>query len=99
MIGAAFNQGDNRMTSRRLFVVGAVLVGMLSAISPATAQGNGNCSGLPSYTDLKNALTQATKDESSGFDLNMWASTAARDGTVCAVAFLGNPAAPPWLGI
>jgi len=86
------------MTSKRLFVVGAVLVGMLGAISTATAQGNSNCSGLPSYTDLKNALVQATKDEASGLDLNMWATLVARDGTVWAVAFSGNTAGAQWLG-
>ncbi len=42
------------------------------------------------YGQLKTALDSAVAAESSGLDLNMWATLVARDGTVCAVARSGN---------
>src|SRR5262249_44863280 len=86
------------MTRKHLFIIGAVCLCMLSLVSAAAAQGNSSCNGLPTYTDLKKALIQATKDEASGLNLNMWGSIVARDGTVCAVAFSGNTAGAQWLG-
>lgn len=42
-------------------------------------------------TTLKAALIQAVNDETSGLNLNMWATLVSRDGTVCAVASSGKP--------
>jgi hypothetical protein len=63
---------------------------------------NGNhgnaCSGLPTYTQLKAALVSAASTDSSGFNLNMWATVVNRDGVVCAVAFTGNDRGDQWPG-
>jgi uncharacterized protein GlcG (DUF336 family) len=63
---------------------------------------NGNnsapCSGLPSYTALKAALTAARSTANGGFNLNMWATVVNRDGVVCAVAFTGTARGDQWPG-
>jgi uncharacterized protein GlcG (DUF336 family) len=65
----------------------------------AMAQGvSNNCSGLPSYSDLKTALEAAVSAETSGLNLHMWGTIVARDGTVCAVAFSGTTSGAQWLG-
>src|SRR5215470_4734572 len=56
------------------------------------------CAGLPSYSDLKAALIQAVKDETSGLNNQMWATLVNRDGFVCAVAFSGVNRAAQWPG-
>jgi hypothetical protein len=68
------------MTRRGLFAVGVVLLSMATMTTGAWAQSP--CTGLPTYTDLKNALVAAVKTESSGLNLNMWGTIVARDGTV-----------------
>src|SRR5579864_4999237 len=67
--------------------------------------GNGNsnsasnsCSGLPSQAALKSALAAAVTTETSGLDLNMWATIVDRDGIVCAVAFSGTDRGAQWPG-
>lgn len=65
--------------------------------------GNGNqasnsCSGLPSQSVLKSALAAAVTTETSGLDLNMWATIVDRDGVVCAVAFSGSDRGAQWPG-
>ena len=57
-----------------------------------------SCSGLPGYAQLKSALAQATDAESSGLNMNMWATVVDRDGVVCAVAFTGNNRGAQWPG-
>ena len=61
-------------------------------------QGPNDCKSLPSYTDLKAALTAAVAAESSGLNLHMWGTIVDRDGTVCAVAFSGTTRGSQWLG-
>jgi uncharacterized protein GlcG (DUF336 family) len=69
------------------------------AATTASAQGvSNNCASLPGNSALKNALTQAVIAETSGLNLNMWATVVARDGTVCAVAFSGTTSGSQWLG-
>jgi len=48
------------------------------------------CAALPSYSDLKSALTAARQQMNGGFNLDMWATVVNRDGVVCAVAFTGG---------
>jgi len=62
------------------------------------SKGNSSCAGLPSYTDLKNALAQAVSAETSGLDLQMWGTIVDRDGVVCAVAFSGTNRGAQWPG-
>jgi uncharacterized protein GlcG (DUF336 family) len=80
----------------------AIAVALLCvAIAPITASAQGvsnNCASLPGNGALKNALTQAVLAETSGLNLNMWATIVARDGTVCAVAFSGTTSGSQWLG-
>ena len=56
------------------------------------------CTDLPDWTSLKTALTAAVAAESSGLDLQMWATLVDRDGVVCAVAFSGTNRGAQWLG-
>jgi len=56
------------------------------------------CSSLPDQATLKVALDKAVAAETSGLNLHMWATTVARDGTVCAVAFSGKNSGAQWLG-
>jgi uncharacterized protein GlcG (DUF336 family) len=82
-------------------VFAASLVAVCVGAGPITASAQGvsnNCAGLPGNAALKNALTQAVLVETSGLDLNMWATIVARDGTVCAVAFSGTNSGSQWLG-
>jgi uncharacterized protein GlcG (DUF336 family) len=58
----------------------------------------GACSGLPSFEQLRAALQTATAAETSGLNLNMWASIVDRDGNVCAVAYSGTTRASQWTG-
>jgi uncharacterized protein GlcG (DUF336 family) len=56
------------------------------------------CSGLPGQSALKAALTAAVLTETSGLNLNMWATLVDRDGVVCAVAFSGVNRGAQWPG-
>lgn len=74
--------------------------GMAFAQGPS---GNGaQCSELPSYGELKTALTAIAIGEVSGdnggFGLNMWGTLVNRDGGVCAVAFTGEDRGDQWPG-
>jgi uncharacterized protein GlcG (DUF336 family) len=57
-----------------------------------------SCNNLPSYSQLKTALSQATDAESSGLNMNMWGTIVDRDGVVCAVAFTGTNRGAQWPG-
>src|SRR4029453_11894320 len=62
-------------------------------------EGRGSeCSGLPTYTKLKEALDTAVSQETSGLNLHMWATVVDRDGIVCAVAFSGVDRGAQWPG-
>src|SRR5689334_16517815 len=57
-----------------------------------------DCSTLPSFSDLKAALVSATNAETTGLNMNMWATIVDRDGIVCAVAFTGINRGSQWPG-
>jgi uncharacterized protein GlcG (DUF336 family) len=57
-----------------------------------------DCASLPSWSQLKAALTAAVAAEASGLDFQMWATVVDRDGTVCAVAFSGADRGAQWPG-
>jgi hypothetical protein len=62
-------------------------------------EGRGSeCSGLPTYAKLKEALDTAVSQETSGLNLHMWATIVNRDGIVCAVAFSGVDRGAQWPG-
>jgi uncharacterized protein GlcG (DUF336 family) len=56
------------------------------------------CSGLPTQSQLKSALTSARHQQNGGFDLDMWGTVVNRDGIVCAVAFTGSDRGQQWPG-
>ncbi len=57
-----------------------------------------SCAGLPTYAQLKTALTGARNASNGGFGLDMWGSVVNRDGVVCAVAFTGANRGSQWPG-
>src|SRR5215470_3721847 len=76
-----------------------ILLGTLCISGLAYAQGSGaNCKDLPTYSQLKTALTTARNDSNGGFNLDMWATVVNRDGVVCAVVFTGNVRDDQWPG-
>src|SRR3989440_4096556 len=79
--------------SRWSLVIAAVLLP-----AAALAEEDSSCKGLPSYAPLKAALDDATANETSGLNNQMWATIVNRDGVVCAVAFSGNNRAAQWPG-
>ena len=87
---------------KRTATIAAVLTCMVAgpAIVRADDDGgaNNSCSSLPSQGSLQAALKKAVADESSGLDLQMWATIVDRDGIVCAVAFSGADRGSQWPG-
>jgi len=65
-----------------------------------TSDNKSACAGLPSHSQLRDALIAAVKapEGNGGFGLNMWATVVNRDGVVCAVAFSGNDRGDQWPG-
>jgi len=82
----------------------AVAIGILGAASvPVRAASDNSCSGLPTYSDLKQKLFDASFNTTytgtnRGFGNNMWATIVNRDGVVCAVAFTGSDRGAQWPG-
>src|SRR5262245_56008670 len=68
-----------------------------TAFAQGSGQGN-SCAGLPSYSQLKTALTAAREQANGGFNLDMWGTIVNRDGFVCAVAFTGSDRGSEWPG-
>src|SRR4051794_10076023 len=81
---------------RLLVSSAAVVLGSIAVCGVANAQDG--CKGLPTYAQLKAALVQATKDEGSGLNNQMWGTIVDRDGIVCAVAFSGSHRGAQWPG-
>ena len=74
--------------------IAIVLVSAFAGMTNAWA----DCASLPNQAALKAALVAAVTTESSGLDLNMWATIVDRDGIVCAVAFSGTDRGAQWPG-
>lgn len=68
------------------------------ALSSTAHADKADCKNLPSWKDLKAALTEARKTDNGGFNLDMWGTVVNRDGEVCAVAFTGNSRGDQWPG-
>src|SRR5882757_3777250 len=81
------------------FVTGLTLVAF-GALSGRTirAASSGDCSQVPTQSQLKEALTTARGVANGGFNLDMWGSIVNRDGIVCAVAFTGSDRGSEWPG-
>lgn len=74
----------------------------LTALVSAGLVGSTTVAACPvnsiSFSTFKAALDAAVFAETSGFNLNMWATMIDRDGTVCTVAFSGNSRHAQWPG-
>src|ERR1051326_5264195 len=79
---------------------------MCMALAATAAYGEDNddraprngCAGLPSWEQLKTALTAARHAANGGLNLDMWGTIVDRDGVVCAVAFTGSNRGDQWPG-
>jgi uncharacterized protein GlcG (DUF336 family) len=92
-----------------LATVAAVCMALLT-VSSVYAQGpqidivfhkdkdSAGCGAVPNYAALKAALDTAVQAETSGLNLQMWATIVNRDGVVCAVAFSGKDRGSQWPG-
>lgn len=69
---------------------------LCSFLAPAAA--HAACDTLPNWQALKEALTTARKEANGGFNLDMWGTIVATDGTVCVVTFTGARNGDQWLG-
>ena len=92
---------DKGIIMKKIKLINMLVVSsfVLSGFSlQASAEGSNSCSSLPSYAQLKLALIRAVSADTTGFDLNMWATVVDRDGVVCAVAFSGVNRGAQWPG-
>jgi len=91
---------------RSLCIVGAVAVALAGLINTRVIADDGRgggdsvagCRELPTYEELRDALTAARKQSNGGFNLDMWGTVVNRDGVVCAVAFTGRSRGDQWPG-
>ena len=83
--------------SRALRICAFAAVAAIATSSNAAAQ-IASCSNLPTHGQLKTALDTAVAAETSGLNLQMWATIVDRDGIVCAVAFSGINRGAQWPG-
>jgi uncharacterized protein GlcG (DUF336 family) len=56
------------------------------------------CRQLPSWAQLRAAITTARNTANGGLNLDMWGTIVDRDGIVCAVAFTGRDRGDQWPG-
>lgn len=80
-------------------LVGLVIV----ASAPSRAAGDDDafrsgCAALPTWAELKRALTAATAAANGLLQNHMWGTIVDRSGVVCAVAFTGGDRTNQWLG-
>ncbi len=54
--------------------------------------------GLPSHTEIQEALRAVVKENNGGFGFHMWATVVDRDGVVRAVVFSGKDRGDQWPG-
>ncbi len=88
--------------AQKLLRLPLLALAILSAIPAlAFAQNPQDCSKVPDYNSLKNALTAAVRQGSganSGLGNQEWAAVVNRDGVVCAVVFSGPNRGAQWPG-
>jgi uncharacterized protein GlcG (DUF336 family) len=70
---------------------------VVNAASPLPSAA-GDCTGLPSHEEVKQALTNATRQANGGLSNEMWATVENRDGFICVVAFTGDARGDQWPG-
>lgn len=81
-----------------LNIRGTLMVAFALMLSlPALADNKNTCATLPGHKELRQALIDARKENNGGLNLDMWATTVDRSGTVCAVAFSGETFDSQWV--
>lgn len=75
-----------------------IIISWIALSLLATSAFAADCRGVPSWKDLKEALTKARKMDNGGLNLDMWGTVVNRDGEVCAVAFTGEERGAQWPG-
>jgi uncharacterized protein GlcG (DUF336 family) len=88
---------------QKKFMLASVLIVLVLSAGVAQAQdedgpSKNGCSALPSWSQLKAALTTARNASNGGLNLDMWGTIVDRDGVVCAVAFTGADRGQQWPG-
>ena len=88
---------------KRVSVVSGLLLGLVVLAATPHAQGPNNapktgCALLPTWSDLKAALSAATAQANGLLQNHMWGTIVDRSGVVCAVAFTGPDRTNQWLG-
>src|SRR5690242_20968826 len=87
------------MKKQRSFRIALAAACLAAGASTLLAEDDGGgCGLLPTQSDLKAALISAVTTETSGLNLNMWATIVDRDGNVCAIAYSGNTRGSQWIG-
>ena len=76
----------------KIALFGFALSSQAFGATPAT------CKALPTYKQLKEALTKSRQADNGGLNLDMWGTLVNRDGDVCAVAFTGATRGDQWPG-
>jgi uncharacterized protein GlcG (DUF336 family) len=86
------------MKTMQIKCLTVLVIAGLAAPAAWTAGGNAACGDLPTYSQLKTALTSARNTGNGGFNLDMWGTVVNRDGEVCAVVFTGDDRGDQWPG-
>jgi hypothetical protein len=92
---------ESAMHTQKLFVSGCFGVMLGCFTGPALAAQSPLCATLPTWAQLKTALTNSitpSTGANGGLGFNMWGTIVAADGTVCAVAFSGGDYTSQWFG-
>ena len=79
-----------------LVAIASMGVGLIA--NDDNAGSSNRCRLLPSWSDLRRALTAARNQANGGLNLDMWGTIVDRDGFVCAVAFTGADRDDQWPG-
>jgi uncharacterized protein GlcG (DUF336 family) len=89
---------SNRFMKPSVFLSTLIVSFVTALAGTANAASDNDCGDVPSYSDLKAALTTARQQANGGFNLDMWGTVVNRDGVVCAVAFTGADRGSEWPG-
>lgn len=83
---------------KKWIVSHVILALSVGAVAKVKTTHEKDCQQLPTYNELKKALTDARKSANGGLNLDMWGTLVNRDGVVCAVAFTGADRGDQWPG-
>ena len=88
-----------RLSLTAVAVLSVFVVGTGSVVGQGVnSASRAGCRALPSWEQLKAALTDARNQPNGGLNLDMWGTIVDRDGVVCAVAFTGSDRTQQWPG-